>query len=192
MTRLVLFSVFLLITVPVQAQVTDSTGDFRGMVWSDVNQKPLEDAVVVLKWSGHIAESDSLGRFRIPGIRPGRYQLQILGFGYDQVDTSVVVAPGEILRMDFTLSATCPFNAQEDINNEEPKLLLIGSIAPVIVRGQEHFERKYGVRYYDFGDIAPADACISKYNRTIFDYLDQHYGARWRNEVRDDVEFLSK
>jgi len=73
------------------------------------------------------------------------------------------------------------------MTSKKTKLLLIGGEAPIIYSSQRKFERKYKVRYYDFGCLAPYKQCVISYNETIFDYLNKKYGVKWRIEIRNDV-----
>ena len=83
------------------------------------------------------------------------------------------------------ISVEAAKRALEDGNAE---LLLVGGISPTIVIGQEKFKRKYGVDYYEFGDVPWfSNEEIARWNRVIFEWLNEHYGARWQRDVRTDV-----
>lgn len=80
--------------------------------------------------------------------------------------------------------------AQTDIKNKKVYVMLQGGIAPIHVIGQEVFERKYNVSYFDLGCVVPANLCIEHYNAEVGKYLDKIYGKKWRKEVRVDVKGL--
>ena len=81
--------------------------------------------------------------------------------------------------------------AEKDWKNGNPKLLLVGSIAPLAKsRSDKRFERNFGVKYLDFGCTPPIIDCILIYNQRIFEFLDNKYGSSWRNSVRSDVKYL--
>lgn len=82
--------------------------------------------------------------------------------------------------------------AQSDINAGRPRLLLSGGITPIIYTTDEEFEKKYQVKYFDFGCIAIPDECILAYNSEIFQHLDTTFGKEWRKEIRKDVIGLRK
>lgn len=77
--------------------------------------------------------------------------------------------------------------AHADIKNKKIYFMLQGGIAPIHVIGQEDFERKYKVSYFDLGCMVPANLCIEHYNAEVGKYLDKTYGKKWRTEVRKDV-----
>ncbi|WP_343524922.1 hypothetical protein [Pedobacter sp.] len=78
--------------------------------------------------------------------------------------------------------------ANADIRKGQLKFLIHGGIASIHVKGQEIFERKYGLEYYDFGCIAPSDINIADYNKVIAAFMDRKYGKGWRKEVRKDIQ----
>jgi len=77
--------------------------------------------------------------------------------------------------------------ANTDIKKGKLKLLIQGGIVATHVKGQELFEQKYGVVYYDFGCVGPSDIRIEAYNKVIGTFMDRKYGKGWRKEVRKDV-----
>ena len=84
------------------------------------------------------------------------------------------------------ISVEAAKRALEDGNAE--LLLIGGGISPTIVIGQEKFKKKYGVDYYDFGDLPLfSDDEMARWNCVIFEWLNKHYGTRWQRDVRTDV-----
>jgi len=67
------------------------------------------------------------------------------------------------------------------------KFLLRGGIVSTYRKGQEVFEKKYRLKYYDFGCVMPSNISIDDYNKIVAGYLDKKFGLSWRNEVRKDV-----
>ena len=80
--------------------------------------------------------------------------------------------------------------ALADLKKGQVKFLLQGGIAPVHVKGQEIFEKKYGLHFRDFGCVIPKGLCLDIYNREVGQYLDKKHGKAWRKEVRKDVQGL--
>lgn len=78
--------------------------------------------------------------------------------------------------------------ANADIKNGKLKFLIQGGIAATRVKGQELFEQKYGVVYYDFGCVGPSAIRIEDYNKVVASFMDKKYGKGWRKEVRKDVQ----
>ncbi|KQR70236.1 hypothetical protein [Pedobacter sp. Leaf176] len=77
--------------------------------------------------------------------------------------------------------------ATADIKAGNLKFLLRGGIVSTYRKGQEVFEKKYRLKYSDFGCVMPSNISIDDYNRIVAGYLDKKFGLSWRNEVRKDV-----
>ena len=72
-------------------------------------------------------------------------------------------------------------SAEKALREGTANLLIVGGIAPVYYRGQEKFKKKYGVGYYDFGDLVEGTSQERRaYNEVIFEWLNQHYGKKWQ------------
>ena len=78
--------------------------------------------------------------------------------------------------------------AKSKWHSGEAMFLLQGGVAPVVYKGQEQFQEKYGVDYYDFGCIASiSERQMKSYNTAIMDYLTDRFGKEWRSYIRKDV-----
>ena len=170
---------------------TNERYELSGTVISGVNHLPLYNSLVMVQtMNNYGVGTDSLGHFRIKGIRPGTHQFEIREFGYKLIDTTIVFTNSDIENIEFVMDAFCKFNketAKQHLNKNKPKLLLSGGIAPVIYHSDKKFERKFKVGYYDFGCMPEAQECMTEYNQIIFEYLDSKYGNKWREMVRSDV-----
>ena len=83
------------------------------------------------------------------------------------------------------------FVAEKDIQNNNIRLITIGGVVPIANTYLDNdFERKYKLKYFDYGDTPPFFDCVKKYNEVIFKFLDAKYGIQWRVNVRRDVEGL--
>ncbi|MBB6240241.1 hypothetical protein HDC90_004909 [Pedobacter sp. AK013] len=78
--------------------------------------------------------------------------------------------------------------ANADLKNGRVKFLIQGGFAPVYYKGQELFEKKYNITYYEFGCVMPSDISIKHYNKVVASFMDKKYGKGWRKEVRRDVQ----
>ncbi len=78
--------------------------------------------------------------------------------------------------------------ANTDLKNGNVKFLLRGGIVSTYVKGQEIFEKKYGIAYRDFGCVMPLNISIEDYNKVVASYMDRKYGIGWRTEVRKDIQ----
>lgn len=132
------------------------------------------------------SKSDSLGRFMFTGLQNGKYHINNAHY---KLDTLLIVANQSIepFIIELNVCEVDTEQALQDIMQSKVKLLLAGGIAPIYYQGQEQFEKKYHIQYYDYGCTPPNRKCIIAYNRTISKFLDKQYGKRWRNEVRKDV-----
>ncbi len=172
----------------------DSAYYIKGVVYTEVfGKKEIEGgAVVRIKNTGIGSVTDSLGIFEIDRLRSGVYIFQAYGFGTESIDTTITINNESKDNLVLTLPVVCkncnPDKAKEDIKNNKPKLFLLGSFAPIYYPGQENFENKYGIKYYELGDdLNDPPICYKSYNKIIFGYLDEVFGNAWRKEVRKDV-----
>ena len=96
------------------------------------------------------------------------------------------------LNTDYNTCEKSKIEARNDSKNNKVCFVIQGGIAPVYVVGQEAFEKKYKVSYFDLGCLMPTTLCIEHYNAEVTKYLDQIYGKSWRKEVRKDVKGLGR
>jgi hypothetical protein len=178
---------------------SDTTYYIKGKVFVDDFGvlEPLECVCVGIIDTELGGITDTAGNFQIDGIKSGTYKISVTYIGYAKTDTSIKISDESITGLIFTLNTYCikydSEKAGEDIKNKTPKLFLFGSIAPVYYPGQENFENKYGVEYYELGDnLEESLECNESYNKIIFKYLDEKFGGEWRKEVRKDVLGFTK
>lgn len=178
------------------AQTADSF-KVSGVVISAFDKKPIPDGTIMLtRTKGY--RCDSLGQFTIYGLAKGQHKLNFSTVGYPTTDTTINIDSGDIANLTWAVNTTCNGNynrqqALDDIRNGKANLLVPGGFAPVIYLTDKDFKEKYKVGYYVFGCIAPdMDECLVLYNQTIFQYLDNNYGKKWRKNVRKDVMGLKR
>ena len=183
-----------MVVAPLLAFAQGQTGSYS--ISSKVNlligldMVPVHEASVTATTTGQVATTDSLVNFKLENPKRGKHQLQVLGAIFPAIDTSVTITEVSISGLPLLAIADCSINedmAQRDIKKKKPRLLIVGGIAPVVYVHQEKFEKKYDVKYHDFGCVAPNEICIEQYNQVVFKYLDSKYGEKWRKEVRKDV-----
>lgn len=78
--------------------------------------------------------------------------------------------------------------AKADLMEGRVKFLLRGGIVSTYVKGQEIFEKKYGIAYSEFGCVMPVNISINDYNKVVASFMDRKYGKVWRKEVRSDIQ----
>jgi len=171
---------------------TKSFYQVKGTVFNGVQRKSIELLLLdSQRKTVSATNSDSSGQFGFTGLLSGQYRLIN---NYYKIDTAVTVSNRSMSNFTIMLDVceVDSLQAELDIKQGKAKLLLAGGIAPIHYRGQEVFERKFSISYYDYGCIAPSNKCIMDYNKAMFAYLDKQYGKKWRKEVRKDVIGLKK
>lgn len=148
------------------------------MIWIKINELDI------------FTTTDSLGHFKLDIKKTGVYKIGLSGLGYQKCDTTVNLQTKDSLNI-YIKVANCDINdttAKHDIKKGKIQLLLVGGIVPIRFNNQNDFEKKYSIKYLDYGDQIPASLeCLALYNRTIFEYLDSRFGKSWRLEIRPDV-----
>ncbi len=189
--------IFLKLTLILVCGLTYGQTEINGKVISGITgEKPISEIYVKeLITKQPLTIADSLGNFRIEYLEPNKkYVIEISAFGYGKQKFDVETKSG-INNLTFELKADCKYNAEQaesDWKNGKPKLLLFGSIAPIgNTSSDNRFEKKFRIKYYDFGCEPPIDECIKIYNQRIFELMDEKYGKVWRKKVRTDVEYLN-
>ena len=167
-----------------------------GKVISGISgEKPISDVYVQeLVTKQPLIMADSLGNFRIEYLEPNKnYVIEISAFGYGKQKFDVQTKSG-INNVTFELKADCEYNAERaesDWKNGKANLLLVGSIAPIANSPADNrFEKKFGIKYFDFGCEPPIDECLQEYNQRVFELMDKKYGMKWKKKARSDVEYL--
>lgn len=138
------------------------------------------------------AITDDSGYFKIKCLSSGTYGLIARYISYDDIDTTVIIFNEPVENLILTFIVKCRNinlgTAEKDIENNTIKLFKL----PYYEQGQEIFEKKYNIKYFDFGTaVVDSEECLEIYNKRIFKYLDEKYGDGWRKEVRQDVLFLN-
>lgn len=149
-----------------------------------------ENLLIELNPNNKFSTIDSLGNYKFENLSSGIYELEINNFNLNSEKYKVEIVSESITDFNIVVFANCKVNkevAEIDIKKNKSKLLLIGSITPIIYSNQNKFEKKYSIEYYDFGCTPPSEECVIQYNKTIFADLDKKYGRKWRKEVRKDV-----
>ena len=73
----------------------------------------------------------------------------------------------------------------ENLNQNQKIIYVLGGIASIYTKEDIEFEKKYNVKYYDFGCIAPTN--FEEYeakNNKVFDWLSREFGDNWQKEIK--------
>jgi len=172
------------------AQVLDT---IHGRIISSVTKEVPDGVIYIMeKGTSNGTLADSSGIFKLVPIKDKKeYILEISVGAYETLTYHYKSEWTERSRpKSIILSADCKmleshFNTSE---NKGLKLYIIGGIAPVAnTKFDRRFEKKYKIRYYDFGCEPIVYECIEKNNERVFEVLDRLHGNKWRKEVRNDV-----
>lgn len=170
---------------------TTNTFKVSGTVISANSGDPISDGVIMItRTKGY--KCDSSGRFTLYNLTQGQHKLSFSAFGYDSKDTIITITAADINNLTWSIYTDCwkysKEKALKDIQANKAAILLQGGIAPVVYTTDKDFGRKYKVTFYDFGcAAAERQECLTAYNKTIFEYLDNTFGKKWRKEVRKDA-----
>jgi len=144
--------------------------------------------------------ADSTGVFYFDNLNAGQYRLNIRCYGSLTLDTLIDI---ERCTSDFSFVVKLPsiagsvhvilseFNARgarRDILKNNMRILLPGGLIQETTNASDSlFEQKYHVRFLSQGCVRLPGEDQHAYNQKIFNYLDKHYGRRWRREIRQDA-----
>ena len=93
------------VAAAVSPAVAQETGVIAGRVVDDRNGEPLATAQVFISSIGLGALTDLEGRYRIPNVPAGRYELRFETLGYRGKNlTEVEVAAGQTITVDVSLA----------------------------------------------------------------------------------------
>lgn len=192
------FIILLLIPLAVSSQKEEGKYSVKGNLKVVVGNNfvlPADSPMIWIKKTGNIAFCDSLGNFHLENLQRGKYHIEAVGYGY-KVDTIIEIVDRSIMNLTLLATPECEINtlaAEKDIKNNEIRLLLIGSIVPIMNTDEDNqFEKTFSLKYYDYGCTPPAVECVMDYNQRIFQYLDATYGKEWRKSVRKDIPGLKE
>ncbi|MFI2743362.1 hypothetical protein ACG2LH_11530 [Zhouia sp. PK063] len=197
MKKLIL-NILILISFSCLGQEKDSTEiiNISGKIISGVNQKPLENGYVVIDMTG--AVSDENGHFELEykkSKKDSLKKIKLYGMGYKEFDTILNLDYKKSIQLKVVLEPSFDLTketALSDIKNGTPRILLSSGEVPVIYKSDKKFSKKYKISFSEFGCEAVAPESLLDYNSTIFKYLDEKYGTKWRKQIRKDVVGLDK
>jgi len=162
------------------------------IISAKTKQKPSEEIVITVKETKEIAFTDSLGNFTLSKLdKNRRYSLELMSFLYGKVNIEFETQSDNQIQKTFEVVANCDFDsetAKREWKNKSAKLYLIGSIAPIAnSNNDKKFEKKYNLKYFDFGCTPAPFECIIEYNKEIMKLMELEYGEDWKKEIRKDV-----
>jgi len=134
---------------------------------------------------------DTEGYFKIDKLSSGSYELLFkVNQDYHNRDTMLTLSTNSIYDLKVKLfKRPCDYDARRDINDNLVKILVSSGTSPSInTRGDNSFEKRFKISYVVLGDARTESfSCLKKYNDTVFQFLDDQYGGKWRKRVRNDA-----
>lgn len=184
---LIIFTV--LISKVAVSQVQDT---IRGRVISSITKyEPNGTVYVIEKGTTNGTIADSLGVFElVPLMDKEKYVLEITAGYYEKLEYEYKSEWTKRTKpKSIVVSADCDLdNVAKDMRKTGFKLYLMGGIAPIAnSKSDNRFEKRYKVKYYDFGCDAVVYECVEKYNKRTIMFMDLKYDGKWRRKVRQDV-----
>ena len=119
--------------------------------------------------------------------------ITMLSFGqevdFDVLDSIMIVSPNSSpIKLKWLYNCeNAKIIAEQDIQIQSVSILIVGGIAPSEYESDEHFEKKYEIKYFDYGCISADRECMLIYNFRVFDFLSAKFGKSWKKEIRKDV-----
>ncbi len=75
-----------------------------------------------------------------------------------------------------------------DLKRNAFTIYTLGGLKPYNHEAIQAFQKKFHVKYYDFGCLAPANMnYYEKYNALVFTYLKEKWGNEWEKEIKDNA-----
>ena len=170
----------------------------KGIVLSEVNGKPLENAYITYKSRYRYSMTNVKGEFEYQykiREKDSLETIELTALGYENIDTIIRVDKPKEYVFEFVMKPRFGLNREKaltDIKNGEINILESSGIAPVFYKSDSKFAKKYNVNFVEYGCEAIAEESLYEYNRTVFEYLDKKYGKNWRKKIRKDIVGLEE
>ncbi|GGW75632.1 hypothetical protein DFQ11_1283 [Winogradskyella epiphytica] len=170
----------------------------KGIVLSEVNGKPLENAYISYKSRYRYSMTNEKGEFEYRykiRERDSLETIELTALGYENLDTIIRVDKTKEYVFEFVMKPRFGLNREKalaDIKNGEINILESSGIAPVFYKSDSKFAKRYNVNFVEYGCEAIAEESLYEYNRTVFEYLDKKYGKKWRKKIRKDIVGLNE
>ena len=153
---------------------------------------PTEEVLIEVVENRKSTFSDSTGNFTLKNLEQNKqYTLKLTSFQFGSLTVTFRTENDTVVKKVFEIKANCDFDnetAKIEWKNKKAKLYLIGSIAPrANSKADKKFEKKYNIKYYDFGCTPAPTECIIEYNKEVLKLLEIEYGTEWKTKIRKDV-----
>jgi hypothetical protein len=82
--------------------------------------------------------------------------------------------------------------AESDIKNGNIIILHGDRTQPITNKTDFNYEKNYNLKLYKLDDLTVYNDCMKIYNWIMFDYLNDKYGDKWLEKIRDDIVGLDE
>ena len=110
--------------------------------------------------------------------------------GYETIEKIIDTRKVSEQNFDIILKPRFGLNRQKairDIKNGEINILELGGIGSTLYKSDLKFSKKYNVNFIQYGCEDISEESLYQYNQTVFEYLDEKYGEKWRKEIRRNI-----
>jgi hypothetical protein len=148
---------------------------FRGRVLNSQTNAPIVGATIAVTTSGASTRTDSLGDFRLEGLKVGIHRMLVSASGYTRGTLTVALAAREVMERELTLD---PLGTPDSAGTERPQALPNVAVSA---------DRPLGRRYADFERrratgrgqyLTRTDVEAGQYN-SLSDAMRPLRGIRW-------------
>jgi hypothetical protein len=189
----ILLLIILISSIGFSQNDKSDTITISGIILSEVDGKPLENAYINYTSKHKYSITDKNGKFEYRYFSKEidlKENIEISALGYDTYDTIIDLTKNDNIDIFIVLEPRFGLNRQkalDDLKQDKVNILLSGGIAPAIYKGDKNFAKKYQVNFIEYGCEAVSERSLIEYNKIIFEYLDKKFDKKWREEIRDDV-----
>ena len=82
---------------------------------------------------------------------------------------------------------------ESDIKKDSFTIYTLGGLKPYNYEVALAFQKKFHVKYHDFGCLAPTTFDFyEKYNILVFNHLKEKWGREWEKDIKDNAIGFSK
>jgi len=130
-----------LFAMPADAMAQGTPGTIKGIIKDGETGDLLDYANVIIKGTTRGTMSLGGGAFYFRGLQPGTYTIQVLYLGYEPIEKTVTLQPGQTVDLDFTLKVTIVETLQAFDVDAARYMVEVKNVTTEREIGSEKFER---------------------------------------------------
>lgn len=106
------------------AQAGSTAAAVAGRVLDAASRNPIPNAVIEIPSQGTRTETDSVGRFRLEGLKPQIVVVQVRGLGYQPVQRSLNLFAGRTVSVEYLLAPSVVALPDVTVREDDPRGIL--------------------------------------------------------------------